>query len=195
MRFLDELLNVFVLSFLYFQILPERDDFRFQLLLFCFVGLTHHVKAFITQLALGVVLVNLYEQPLQFGNPLFVALQLLPGDFHFPRGFHPQVLLHDGDKVLLMPQNIAGDQLNVPQNQMVQNLLPDKVGTAFFFVLPVQRTLEESTFRLIIVGCTIVELFPTVRTEYQAGEHTGSAGFCFTVPLFPNLLNLLEYFF
>ena len=105
------------------------------------------------------------------------------------------MLLHDGDKVLLMPQNIAGDQLNVPQNQMVQNLLPDKVGTAFFFVLPVQRTLEESTFRLIIVGCTIVELFPTVRTEYQAGEHTGSASFCFTVPLFPNLLNLLEYFF
>ena len=40
------------------------------------------------------------------------------------------MLLHIGDKVLLMPQNIAGDQLNVPQNQMVQNLFPDEVGTA-----------------------------------------------------------------
>ena len=158
-RFLDELLNIFVLPLLYFQILPERDDFRFQLLLFCFVGLTRHVKAFITQLALGVVLVNLYEQPLQFGNPLFVALQLLPGDFHFFRGFHPQVLLHDGNKVLLVPQDIAGDQLNMPQNQMVQNLLPDKVSTAFFFVLPMQRTLEERTFRLVVVGCTIVFYF------------------------------------
>ena len=35
-RFLDELLNIFVLSLLYFQILPERDNFRFQLLLFGF---------------------------------------------------------------------------------------------------------------------------------------------------------------
>ncbi len=36
-RFLDELLNVFVLSFLYFHFLKERDDLRFQLLLFGFV--------------------------------------------------------------------------------------------------------------------------------------------------------------
>ena len=97
----------------------------------------HHVKAFITQLALGVVFVNLNEQPFQFGNPLLIPLQLLPGDFHFLRGFHPQVLLHDGDKVLLMPQDIAGDQLNMPQNQMVQNLFPDEVGTAFILVLGV----------------------------------------------------------
>ena len=97
--------------------------------------------------------------------------------------------------MLLVPQDIAGDQLNMPQNQMVQNLLLDKVGTAFFFVLPMQRTLEEGTFRLVIVGCAVVELFPTVGTKYQAREHTGSAGFCFTVTLFPNLLNLLEYFF
>ena len=75
------------------------------------------------------------------------------------------MLLHDENKVLLVPQDIAGDQLNMPQNQMVQNLLPDKVGTAFFFVLPMQRTLEGRTFRLVVVGCTIVELFPTVRTE------------------------------
>ena len=36
------------------------------------------------------------------------------------------MLLHDGDNVLLMPQDIAGDQQNVPQNQMVQNLFPGK---------------------------------------------------------------------
>ena len=135
----------------------------------------------------------LYGDP--HDSPLLIPLQLLSGDFHFLRGFQPQVLLHDGDKVLLMPQNIAGDQLNVPQNQMVQNLFPDEVGTALFLVLPMQRTLEEGAFRLVIVGCAVVELFPTVRTEYQAGEHTGSAGFCFAVSLFPNLLNLLEYLF
>ena len=161
-----------------FNFFLQIYDFNFKLRLFVLVGIAHHGKAFIVQLALGVVLVNLYEQPLQFGNPLFVALQLLPGDFHFLRGFHPQVLLHDGDKVLLMPQNIAGDQLNVPQNQMVQNLLPDKVGTAFFFVLPMQRTLEESTFRLIIVGCAIVKpslghghgLLPQAKSEPPAEQ-------------------------
>lgn len=113
----------------------------------------------------------LYGDP--HDSPLLIPLQLLPDDFHFLRGFHPQVLLHDGDKVLLMPQNIAGDHLNMPQNQMVQNLFPDEVGTAFFLVLPMQRTLKEGTFRLVIVGCTIVELFPTVGAEYQTGEHTG----------------------
>ena len=38
-RFLNELLNVFVLSFLYFNLLLQGDRFRFQLLLLRFIGL------------------------------------------------------------------------------------------------------------------------------------------------------------
>ena len=46
-RFLNELLNAFVLSFLYFNLLLQGDRFRFQLLLLRFVGLAQHIIAFI----------------------------------------------------------------------------------------------------------------------------------------------------
>lgn len=46
-RFLNGLLNVFVLSFLYFDLLLQGDCFRFQLLLLRFIGLAQHIIAFI----------------------------------------------------------------------------------------------------------------------------------------------------
>ena len=46
-RFLNELFNVFVLSFLYFNLLLQGDRFRFQLLLLRFIGLAQHIIAFI----------------------------------------------------------------------------------------------------------------------------------------------------
>ena len=46
-RFLNELLNVFVLSFLYFNLLLQGDRFRFQLLLLRFISLAQHIIAFI----------------------------------------------------------------------------------------------------------------------------------------------------
>ena len=41
-RFLNELLKVFILSFLYFNLLLQGDRFRFQLLLLRFIGLAQH---------------------------------------------------------------------------------------------------------------------------------------------------------
>ena len=46
-RFLNELFNVFVLSFLYFNFLLQGDHFRFQLLLLRSIGLAQHIIAFI----------------------------------------------------------------------------------------------------------------------------------------------------
>lgn len=46
-RFLNELFNVFVLSFLYFDLLLQGDRFRFQLLLLHFISLAQHIIAFI----------------------------------------------------------------------------------------------------------------------------------------------------
>ena len=45
-----------------------------------FVGLTEHIKAFITEPSGGIVLVNLDEQPLEFGYTLLVLFQLLSAD-------------------------------------------------------------------------------------------------------------------
>lgn len=60
-RFLNELLNVFVLSFLYFNLLLQGDRFHFQLFLLRFIGLAQHIIAFIRQPPAGVVLINLDE--------------------------------------------------------------------------------------------------------------------------------------
>ena len=82
MRFLNELFNAFVLSFLCFNLLLQGDCFRFQLLLLRFLGLAQHIIAFIRQPPAGVILVNLDEQPFQLGNVPFVA-------------FHAELFLHD----------------------------------------------------------------------------------------------------
>ena len=78
---------------------------------------------------------------------------------------------------------------------MVQNGLTDEVCTALVLVLPVQRTVEESSLGFAIVGGTVVQLLAAVRAEYQTGKHTGFAGFGFTVTLLADLLNLFKYIF
>lgn len=55
---LNKLFKVFYLSFLYFDFFLQIYDFGFKLRLLVLVGLVHHGKAFITRLALGVVLVD-----------------------------------------------------------------------------------------------------------------------------------------
>ena len=59
--FLNELLNVLNLCFLYFDFFLQTDDLSFQFFLFRFIGLTHHIKALIAQLAACVILINLDE--------------------------------------------------------------------------------------------------------------------------------------
>ena len=55
----DEHFNIFVLSFLYFNILSQSDNLCFKLFLFRLVVLVHHLVAFTTQIAFGVILVAL----------------------------------------------------------------------------------------------------------------------------------------
>ena len=59
---LNELHNILVLSFLYLNFLTQRNDLGFKLYLQGFIALTHHVKALIAQLALGIILVDFDEQ-------------------------------------------------------------------------------------------------------------------------------------
>ena len=46
--FLNELLNVLNLCFLYFDFFLQADDLGFQFFLFRLIGLAHHIKALIT---------------------------------------------------------------------------------------------------------------------------------------------------
>ena len=72
----DELFNIFALSFLYFNFMSQSDNLCFKLFLFRFVVLTHHLVAFIIQIASGIILINLDEQPFQFSDSALIAFKL-----------------------------------------------------------------------------------------------------------------------
>ena len=59
----DEPFNIFVLSFLYLNLLSQSDNLCFKLSLFRFVVLTHHLESLVVQLTLDIVLVNFDKQP------------------------------------------------------------------------------------------------------------------------------------
>ena len=70
LRHLDKLLNVFCLSFLYFNFFPQTHRFRFQACLLVLIGLAHHGKPFIGKPPAGVVLVNLDIQTVKLRDAL-----------------------------------------------------------------------------------------------------------------------------
>ena len=68
------------------------------------------------------------------------------------------------------------------------------MGTAFVLMLPMKGAVKEGPLCAIIIGRTIVKLLTAVRTIHKSGEHAASSGFCFSVPLLTDLLNLLKDF-
>ena len=72
--FLNELFNALVLPLLYFNFLLQLDSFCFELFLFRLIALAQHIEAFVIQLAAGVVLVDLDEQPLLCVGSLAASL-------------------------------------------------------------------------------------------------------------------------
>ena len=160
--FLNELFNALVLPLLYFNFLLQLDSFCFELFLFRLIALAQHIEAFVIQLAAGVVLVDLDEQPLQFRDTLFIALKPSLADIQLLCAFYAELGLHDRAEVIFIPQDIPRDQLHVFQDHTLQNGLPDVVCRALVFVLPVKGTIKECTLRFVIVGCAIVQLFSAV---------------------------------
>lgn len=74
---LNKLFKVFYLSFLYCNLFLQIYDFNFELRLLILVGLAHHGKAIIVQLALDVVLVDFDKQAVKFPYTLFCLCQTL----------------------------------------------------------------------------------------------------------------------
>jgi len=71
---LNKLLKVFYLSFLYFDFFLQIYDFNFKLRLLVLVDLAHHGKAFVAQIALGVVLVDFDKQAVKLPYTLFLSV-------------------------------------------------------------------------------------------------------------------------
>ena len=74
---LNKLFKVFYLSFLYFDFLLQIYDFNFKMRLLVLVGLAHHGKAFVAQIALGVLLVDFDKQAVKLPYTLFCLCQTL----------------------------------------------------------------------------------------------------------------------
>ena len=190
---LDEKLDVLMLSFLYFNFLLQSLRFRFQLLLFRLIALAHHVEPLVAEPSCGVVLIGLDEQPLQFCNPLLIALQLLAMDLNLLAALQPHLLVHDGHEVVLMVQDMIRYHLDVVQHQTLQNRLSDVVCAALLLVLPVEGTIEESILRLVVVGGTVIHLCAAVGAIHQTGEHAGSSAAGHAVALLADLLHLFKH--
>lgn len=65
---LDELLQIFNLSFLYFNILLQGLDFQFKLFLLSFIASAHHRKPFIADASRHIVLIDADEQPVKLSR-------------------------------------------------------------------------------------------------------------------------------
>lgn len=73
----NKLFKIFYLSFLCFDFFLQIYDFDFKLRLLVLAGLAHHGKAFIAQIALGVVLVDLDRQAVKLPYTLFCLCRTL----------------------------------------------------------------------------------------------------------------------
>ena len=192
-RFLDELLNILALLFLYFDFLLDREGFLFQMLLFGIVALAHHVKAFIAQLSAGVILVDFHEQPFEVYNPLLIPGKLLLQDGQLFGAFHPKLLLHDLAEVVFMTENVVRHPLNMTQYTSFQNLYPDEVSLALAPVLLVQRSIKEGLTEVPVIGRTILHLGTAVSAVDHTGENAALACPGHAVTLVTNLLNLFKH--
>ena len=117
----DELFDIFVQSFLCFNFLSQSDYLCFKLFLLRFIALTEHIEALVIQLAFGVVLVNLDEQPFQFRDTAFIVFLLLVADLKPFCRFQLKTAFHHGDEMLTVVQDIVHYQLNVSQDQTLQH--------------------------------------------------------------------------
>lgn len=194
-RRLNELLNVFVLSFLYFNFLSQSYALGLQLLLLRFIGQAQHIEALITQPSAGVVLVNPDEQPFQFSDAVFVPFQPFPSDADLLTAFQPELFLHHCTEMCLMPQNVARHSLNVFQDYVAEYGFPDVMSTALVLVLLMERTVKERALRSVIVRRPVIQLLTAVGTVHQPGKDAASACTGLAMPLLAHLLYLLKHGF
>ena len=74
---LDKLLQIFNLSFLYFDFLLQSLNFLFKLRLFVLIGLAHHRELFIRDAPRHIALINADKQAVKLSQPLFSLCQPL----------------------------------------------------------------------------------------------------------------------
>ena len=66
--------------------------------------------------------------------------------------FHAELFLQDCAEIILVPQDIPHNYLNVLENQPFQYLDADEMPIALFFAFAVQRAVKKVLIEITVVG-------------------------------------------
>ena len=131
---LNKLFNVFYLSFLYFDFFLQIHDFNFKLHLLVLVGLAHHGKTLVAQIALGVVLVDFDKQAVKLPYTLFCLCQTLLIYLYGFLALQAEPLLHLHAKMRFISTHERDNFFYVFPYQILQNDGSDVMTSALVLV-------------------------------------------------------------
>ena len=94
--------------------------------------------------------------------------------------------------MLTVSKNIPHDQLNVFQHHSLQHGLTDEVCSALVLVLPMNRTIEEGSLTLAVIGGSIVQLLAAIGTIHQTGKGARNSRLGSALSLLADDLHLVE---
>ena len=191
---LDKLLQIFNLSFLYFNILLQGLDFHFKLLLFGFIASAHHGKPFIVDASCHIVLINADKKAVKFSHAPLRLFQTLDAcaDFFFTG--QQELVFHNCPEVLLIPCHIEDDRFHVHPDQIFQNNGSDEVCRTASCIASVVGAYKVILPLLKVIGSAVPHFRSAVGTVNHAGEQAAFACFCSTVTLLTDLLHLVKDF-
>ena len=192
LHLVDEPLQILRLVRLGLQIGLHFGECGFQLLLLLLVGHGQGGVAVIGELALGVVLVELLDQPVDLGDTPLGLVQI-------PPLFRKLLLLVLAVTLHLLPSEIFLKYLHVfhhplhtLQHQIENDLFPDIMGGAHVGILAEGGAEEVGTCAFVVVGGAVIQFLAAVGTVEEAGEGTDDPGFGRSAPVLSKLLHQLE---
>ena len=153
-------------------------DGLFQPLLFAFQRYRQRGKPFLTEQALGHVLVTFLDQPVYLRHPLPGLRQLPLSGGQFPPLLQAKPLHLLLGKPPFIDLDVPQQPLQALQHQFLDYILPDEMGGTNTGIAAVGGTKEKCLLPLVVVGGAVPQLAAAVGTIEQPGKHTDNAGFC-----------------
>lgn len=191
---LNKLFKVFYLPFLYFDFFLQIYDFNFKLRLFVLVSFAHHGKAFVAQIALGVILVDFDKQAVKLPYTLFCLCQTLLIYLYGFLALQTELLLHFHPKMRFVLAHERDNFFHVFPDHILQNDGSDVMPAALVLVGSVRGADEKVLPLFKVVGGGVVELLSAISAEHQARKRTALARCRSPVSLLSDFLHLVKDF-
>ena len=110
------------------------------------------------------------------------------------RGFagQPELLLHDGTEMILIPADIGNYSSHVHPDQVLQNNRTDKVCRTASRIAAVVGACKMILPLFKVVGGAVAHFCATIRAIDHAGKQAALDRLCPAMPLLANLLHLVK---